>query len=65
MIDKRTYVYIVKNDYMPEPGSWIEGIYSTEEKAKARVKELQSGESEYSFSEDDCENFEIEREVLL
>jgi hypothetical protein len=60
MSDKNIYVYILKNDYMPDAGTWIEGVYSTPKKAEERLKLLKSGESEYGFNEEDTDNFEID-----
>jgi len=58
-------VYIVKNDYKPDPGTWIYGIYNTLQKAKNALAHIQSGEEkEYEFTEEEQANFEISCEYL-
>lgn len=61
MKEERQEIWIVKNDYMPEPGSWILGYFSSKEKAE---KALEDAREEYSFSEEDFENFEIVSDTI-
>jgi len=50
------YVWLLKNDYLPDSGSFLEGLYTTKEKAEEALNNL----DEYGFNEEDLENFEIE-----
>lgn len=45
-----TKVYILIDDYTPEAGSTIYGVFATNKLAEARLKELSSDDNEYGES---------------
>jgi len=54
---KHTIIYILRNDYEPEPYSIIEGAYETKEEAEKALQDMKdSGE----YSEEYLENFEVD-----
>ena len=60
---KRQTVYIIKDDYAPDAGRRIFGVYSTREKAEAAQDRYESEDNEYSEAFDplDIRSFELER----
>ena len=58
-------VYILIDDYTPDAGSTIYGVYVTKKAAETRLKELENEDNEYgqNMNEDntiDIQEYEIE-----
>ena len=58
---KEQYVYILKDDYAPDAGSRIYGVYSTREKAEEAQEKYESEDNEYETA---CDSLDIRRFLL-
>lgn len=61
MKEEPTRVYILKDDYAPDAGSRIYGVYSTREKALADQARYESDDNEYGEA---CDSLSISSYVL-
>lgn len=57
-------VYLLIDDYTPNTGSIIYGIYNTENKAERRLKELENPENEYGQNMNEDNTIEIIEEEV-
>jgi hypothetical protein len=56
--DSKQHVYILKDDYSPDTGSRIYGVYSTSDKASKALSVYESEENEYEQS---CDSLDYVR----
>ena len=57
LITNMKEIYILKDDYAPDAGSRIYGVYSTLEKAKEAMEHYESDDNEYGQG---CDSLDIE-----
>ena len=58
-------VYLLVDDYTPDAGSTIWGVYSTREKAENALKHLEDGENnEWGFNQNKDNTIDIRCETL-
>ena len=55
-------VFILKNDYVPDAGSMIYGVYATRELAEKAEARYASDDNEFG---EGCEELEIDQEDLI
>jgi len=60
----RKKVYIVMDDYTPDAGSTIYGVYSTNGLAEKAVEELESEDNEYGRNMNEEGTIDIRSEYL-